>query len=150
IKAYSIDLNQLIKFLLDKQYSLVVTEISKQELREFLESIAALRPKSIKRKIASIKVLFNFLEFDDVITVNPMRKLRIKIREPWQLPRIMNLHEIRKVFKLAYGNLQHCTDRHSYAYFEKIRDLVVIELLFATGARVSEIANLKTENVDLS
>ena len=102
IKSYSIDLKQLTNFLIAKNYSVEITEISKVELREFLESISGLKPKSVKRKVAVIKAMFNYLEFEDKITANPLRKMRINIKEPKRLPKVMDIREIRKIFNSAY------------------------------------------------
>lgn len=148
IKAYSTDLSQLTKFLSEKNYSVEITEITKTELREFLEAISSLKPKSIKRKVATIKVLFNYLEFEDRILVNPLRKMRIKIRESKNLPRVMSMREINKIFKSAYKNIPLANDLNTFSFREMLRNIVVIELLFSTGARVSEIANLKDENIN--
>ena len=149
LKAYQGDIRQLIKFFLEKNYPMEITQITKVELRDFLESISSLKPKSIKRKIATIKAMFNYLEFEDKITLNPLRKMRIKIKESKQLPKVMDIQEIRKIFKSAYGKNRKITMTNSYSYIETLRNIVVIELLFATGARVSEIANLKDENINV-
>lgn len=102
IKSYSIDLKQLTNFLIAKSYSTEITGITKAELRGFLESISGLKPKSVKRKVAVIKAMFNYLEFEDKITANPLRKMRINIKEPKRLPKVMDIREIRKIFNSAY------------------------------------------------
>lgn len=150
IKSYGIDLAQMTRFLSHGNYSRKIVRIGKTELREFIESISFLKPKSIKRKVATIRALFNFLEFEDKIPSNPLRKMRIKIKEARDLPRVMDLKEISAVFKTAYGRHHNVKQKASYAYFRTLRDIVVVELLFATGARVSEIANLKVEDTDLT
>lgn len=150
VKAYQIDLMQFTKFLIEKSFSVEITHITKIEIREFLESISSLKPKSIKRKIATIKAMFNYLEFEDRILLNPLRKMRINIREPKNLPNVMNIGEIRRIFRVAYSRNTIIKDTKIYSYLETYRDVVVVELLFATGARVSEIANLTTENVDVN
>ncbi|MBK8945413.1 MAG: tyrosine-type recombinase/integrase [Ignavibacteriae bacterium] len=149
IKSYKIDLSQLFNFLINNDYSVDISEITKHELREYLISISALRPKSVKRKIAVLKAMFNYLEFEDAIVINPFRKMRIKIREPKVLPKAMNKTEVYSIFKTAYKQISSECSQTAYSYAEKLRNIVVIELLFATGARVSEIADLKKENVNI-
>lgn len=63
LKAYGIDLTQFIIFLKSREFSTVIVNITKVELREYIESISTLKPKSIKRKIAAIKAMFNFLDY---------------------------------------------------------------------------------------
>lgn len=150
IKAYTIDLTQLNKFLIEKNYSLEIIKITKTEIRGFLEAISSLKPKSIKRKIATIKAMFNFLEFEDKIVVNPFRKMRIKIQEEKRLPKVMDINEVDGILKSVYQKFYLCKKFNTCAYSETLRNVVVIELLFATGARVAEISNLKLENINVS
>lgn len=150
IKFYGIDLKQLTGFLLNKGYSTEIEQITKIELKEYLETISFRKPKTIKRKIATIKAVFNFLEYEDRILVNPLRKMKIKLKEPKRLPTIMNIDEIGKIFNTAYERRKSSKGKKRYSNNETIRDIVVIELLFATGARVSELADLKIDNIELS
>lgn len=150
LKAYETDLRQLFKFLQDKQYSLVLSEVTKTQLREHLGSISSLKPKSIKRKIATIRAMFNFLEFEEKIEINPVRKMRIKIKEPRQLPKALDITEIKEIFDCVYKQEKTISDKETYAYSESLRNIVVVELLFATGARVSEISYLKPEQMNLT
>ncbi|OJW83171.1 MAG: integrase, partial [Bacteroidetes bacterium 46-16] len=149
LKAYQIDLTQLLKFLKQKQYPLLVSEISKNQLRDYLESLSSLKPKSIKRKVATAKAMFNYLEYDDLITVNPFRKMRIRIKEDRNLPKVLSLQEITQIYGRAYNFQSYLQPSDKYSYFEAIRNIVVLELLFTTGGRVSEISNLRDENIDL-
>ncbi len=149
IKAYGIDLKQLQAFLTKKDYPDRVTSINKSMLRDYIQSLSGVKPKTLKRKIASGKALFNFLEFEDIIPVNPFRKMKIHIREPKNLPGVMNIHEVEKIIQSAYKAKHNETALESYAYAEAVRNIAVIELLFATGARVSEISRLKAEYMDL-
>ena len=141
IKSYQIDLIQLLNFLSEKKHSNEVLQITKVELREYLESLSFLKAKSIKRKVATIKVMFNYLEFEDILALNPMRKMRINIKEPKTLPRVLTIKQMEDIFKSAYEKRDRSEDKKGYSHFETIRNIVVVELLFATGARVSELSN---------
>ncbi len=147
IKAYNTDLNQFNVFLRSTFSLSMITEVTKRELREYLASMEAFKPKTVKRKIATIKALFNYLEFEDRITTNPFRKMRIRIKEDKKLPTVMNIIEISKILRKAYSHKNN-VDESSYAYFETLRNSIVIELLFNTGARVSEIAGLQIQNIN--
>ena len=149
LAAYTTDLKQFSIFLIDQAIS-DIHSISKVELRSFLEYLSKLKPKSIKRKIATLKAMFNYLEFEDAIAVNPFRKMRLQIKESKRLPNVMTVNEIAKLLKIAYQEKHQRTDKSSYRHYEAVRNIVVLELLFGTGARVSEIATLRIENIDLS
>ncbi len=147
IKSYKIDLVQFEQFLIKNSCTLITSEIGKTDLRDFLDSVSELKPKSIKRKVATIRAMFNYLEFEDIIQVNPLRKMRIRIKEPKSLPKVMDIREVGKIFRSAYNAKEKAA--RTFSRFEALRNVVVVELLFATGARVSEIAGLKKENIDI-
>src|ERR1700674_5015932 len=81
IKSYLTDLNQFTEFLTQKNYPTESNQITKKELIEFLKQISVLKAKSIKRKIATLKGIFGYLEFEEKITENPFRKIRMRIKE---------------------------------------------------------------------
>lgn len=149
LKAYKTDLAQLIAFMQSRSFDIAITSISKVELKEYLISIGSLKPKSVKRKIATVKALFNYLEFEDILAINPFRKMRINIKEPKRLPLVMDIREITRIFKTAYIYKRMKTKPETYSYFQALRDIVILELLFGTGARVSEIAGLTKNNINL-
>lgn len=147
IKAYSSDMKQFCLFV-GRRIS--IDKVGKTEIRDYVASLSSFKPKTIKRKVATLKALFNFLEFDDAILLNPFRKMRIRIKEPKRLPSVMDIQEITGIFRATYGRRHLLDNPASYRYRSAIRNIAVIELLFATGARVSEIANLRVESLQLS
>lgn len=149
MKAYQIDLLQLQAFLTPKEVS-YIADISKTHLRDYLATLSALKPKSIKRKVAAIKTLFNYMEFEDRILINPFRKMRIKIKEPQILPTVLELSEVIRIFKSGHEMKKQVRNKNSYSYLESIRNIAILELLFTTGARVSEISNLREESINLN
>lgn len=148
IEFYGIDLKQFEVFLNTNELNSYVTKIDKYALKDYLKHLASFKPKTIKRKLATLKALFNYLEFEDEITVSPFRKLRVKIKEPRNLPTLMNTYEVGKIFKAAYAEKEELAVSDNN-YLVKIRNIAVIELLFATGIRVSELCDLKDEHVNL-
>lgn len=149
IKFYSLDLRQFTSFIGAKNDS-DIRRISKIELRRFLESLSHHKPKTIKRKMATIKALFNFLEFDDVIAINPVRKIKMRIKEPKKLPTVLGITEIEKMLRLLHQKRNTYTNDKVYRFKECVRNIAVIELLFATGGRVSEVAKLKLHDLDMT
>lgn len=148
IKAYKMDLNQFLIFLKRNKFSFKLTAIDKNTLKEFIKCISNKKAKTIKRKIATLKAMFNYLEYEDEILINPFRKMRIQIKEPFNLPVVLTYNEVFKIFKYVYQLKNKHKDRNKYSYYEITRDIAILELLFATGIRVSELCNLKTNNID--
>lgn len=148
IKAYKTDLIQFVTFFERNNYPLEVSSICKTEIQHYIEFISFFKPKTKKRKIATVKAFLNYLEFEDKIVSNPIRKLRIKIKEPLRLPRCLSFQEMNNIFKTAYQEYTKTT-KYSYQFYNALKTLAIIEILFTTGARVSEISNLKINDVDL-
>lgn len=149
LKAYRTDLTQLVEFFKKRKYTSDITAITKHELREYIEFRSTLKPKSLKRKVASLKAMFSYLEYEERIALNPLRKMRIRIKEPLSLPKVLNISEVKKIYDIVYANGIDTININS-EYCETLRNIVIIELLFVTGARVSELADLKSSQIDLT
>ena len=150
LKAYSIDLRQFLEHLAAELQIATLEAVDKVALRAYIKSLfGPLKEKSVKRKVATLKALFHFLEREDAIAVNPFRKMDVRIKETRRLPRTIPLPDLKRLFKHLYRLKHDHPDRASYAYKALVRDIAVLEILFATGARVAEVCHLKDEDVDL-
>ena len=145
LKAYEIDLRQFISFVGAES-----CVYSKEVLQSYIAHLQSnYKIKSVKRKIASLKAFFNYLEYEGILATNPFSKMRIKLHEPLLLPRTIPLAVVDKLLHCAYQ--QKAADAVGTAqFYSKLRDIAVLELLFATGVRVSELCSLKPEFVDLA
>lgn len=141
LKAYRIDLNQYIAFSISPKLSLkdtvdsFITDLHKQY-----------KSKTVKRKIASLKAFFHYLSYREILSENPFDKLDIRFREAKLLPRTIPFHSIHLFLNTLYQQKELA---HSdYQMHCCIRDIAVIELLFATGMRISELCALKPSDID--
>ncbi len=145
LKAYKIDLTQFTYFIKDNDY-----ELNKTNISNFITYLhKTYKPKTVRRKIASLKAFCNFLEYDEIIEKNPFTKMKIKFQEPLLLPKTLSLNTIQAVLSAAYGELYLAKESTNY-YNSVLRDIAVLELLFATGVRVSELCSLTVMDVNLS
>ena len=87
------------------------------------------------------------MEFEEEITENPFDKLKLKIKINRLLPSVLSVREVQTILTALYNKKKQASE-DSFKYKTVIRDIAVIELLFATGIRVSELCNLKKENID--
>ncbi len=144
LKAYRIDLRQF-----REQLSVAcVSQVSLEMLENFIGSLhQSFKPKTVKRKIASLKAFFHYLEYRDVIDVNPFNKIHTKFREPVILPKVIPLHTIKTFLATMYEQRERAGDDGENKKI--LRDIAVIEVLFSTGMRVSELCSLRPEDVDL-
>ena len=144
LKAYRIDLRQF-----SEQIS--VTEASDLTSATLETYVAKLHqqyaPKTVKRKIASLKALFHYFEYKEIIDHNPFYKLQIKFREPIILPKTIPLQTIETLLNTIYKQYHNASS--SYQKKNSLRDIAVIELLFATGIRISELCTIQPQNIDL-
>lgn len=144
IKAYKIDLTQFSIIVQEKD----ISKISTNSLELYIAFLhQTYKPKTAKRKIASIKAFYHYLEYKDIILLNPFNKLQIKFREPLILPKTIPLHTLENLLRTAYN--EHSTATTLYQYRKTLQDIAILELLFSTGIRISELCSLKASDVNL-
>lgn len=132
ILAYSKDIEQLIKYLEEAGVKSIAA-VGKTELEAFLKKLAAdgYTPKSLSRKINSIKTFYRFLKNNNSLAVNPASEIshpKYEIKPP------------RILSKMEYRALRDAcrTDVRTYA---------IVELFLQTGIRIGELATLKLSSV---
>lgn len=142
LKAYTIDLRQFCEYMQNQNYCL------RENLLDYIDDLhKKYKPQSAKRKIACVKAFYRYMEMEDVLEENPFHKVQIKYKMPVQLPKTIPLQYVETILRYAYNALQHAES----AYQKKtvLRNTIVLELLFSTGMRVSEISHLRISNIDL-
>lgn len=149
LKAYSTDLKQFALYIKDTGDELNFKSMSKETLKSYLQEIFHLKPKTVKRKIASLKAMLNFLEYEDDDYINPFRKIKVRLKEPSLLPAVMTLGEVKKILTVMYKELNNNQNTDSYTYRAQTRNIAIVEILFSTGMRVSEVCNLNYEDINL-
>ncbi|MCM1100425.1 MAG: tyrosine-type recombinase/integrase [Clostridium sp.] len=143
LKAYRIDLGQYAQFCHGSPDC-----FSRHFVDNYITSLHKMyTPKTVKRKIASLKAFFHYLEYREILNTNPFAKLDVRFREPKLLPKTIPLHTIQTFLSTLYAQ-KHRT-RSEYQFRCCVRDIAVIELLFATGIRISELCSLKPSDIDL-
>ncbi len=137
IEAYSRDLKGLAGFI--KERAISFEKIDIDLLTNYISYLSKrLSKRSLARNISAIRTFFKFLVLEGVIQENPARFLEVpKVSKT--LPSILNEYEIELL-------LNQPSDSTPIG----IRDRAMIELLYATGVRVSELVHLKITDVDLS
>lgn len=145
IRAYRADLRQMAEITGSTKD---IFEVSKTDIKCYLQAIAHFKHKTIKRKIATLRSMLNYLECEYVNYINPMRKMQIKMKEPLRLPVVMTIEEMRLILNSLYSRTNNSAE-DTYSYKAAIRNIAVVELLFASGMRVSELCSLRNKDVDM-
>ena len=144
LKAYRIDLTQFTCKVTVNDISAITPAI----LEKFIANLHQMyKPKTVKRKIASLKAFFHYLEYRELIEQNPFNKIQVKFREPTVLPKIIPLSTVEVFLYTIYKQRQ--TAKTVYQRKNALRDAAVIEMLFATGMRISELCSLRVCDVNL-
>lgn len=144
LKAYRIDLSQFLGYIMSRD-----GELTKINITNYITLLhQRYKPKSVKRKIASMKAFFNYLVYEEILLESPLAKLKVKFKEAFVLPRTIPLTVIENIFALVY-HIKQQPDLSDYQYHVILRNIAVLEMLFATGIRVSELCSLKAKDVDL-
>ncbi len=144
LKAYRIDLRQFSQ----QHMATTILDITSDILEKYITILnKTYKPKTVKRKIASIKAFFSYLEYKDYIEKNPFNKVKTKFREPIILPKIIPLYTVETFLATIYKQQKEANT--IYQKRNALRDAAVIELLFATGLRISELCSLRKNDIDL-
>lgn len=145
VKAYRIDITQFYDYLAENQLLL-----DKGGINHYLDYLHdKYRQRTVKRKIASVKAFFSYLDYEERIESNPFNRVRVRFKEEQLLPRNVSQESIEKLLKYMYK--QKNSDKLSkWKRRLLLRDICVIELLFITGMRISELCELHQDSIDLS
>ncbi len=141
ILAYSNDLAQFSQYLQLTYEIKEIQDINHTLIRSWIVSMMdeKISPRSVNRKITTLKTFYKYLLRQQVVTENPM----LKIQSPKTSKRL-------PVF-VEKDNMNALLDTIEFGSdFDGERNKLIIELLYATGIRLSELINLKQTNVDLN
>lgn len=145
IKSYSIDLKQYIEFISQNDSPWYI----KSSIEDYIDQLHnKYKPKSVKRKTASLKAFFHYLEIEEVIENNPFHKIQLHYKEPFLLPKTIPLKDIEAIIKYAYINNKSSST--PYTHQVTLRNVLILELLFASGMRISELCSLRLSQIDLN
>ena len=139
--SYEADLKQFQSFFSDYSSNQKIETADKRAIRSWIVelSLKNLSPKSINRKIATLKSFFKFLIKREIIEVNPTANIN-SLKTDQKIPNFIKEKDINYLF----DNLKVENN------FEGQRDLLILELLYGTGIRISELINLKTKNINIT
>lgn len=132
IVAYSKDIEQLVAFLTNAGKKDILT-VSREELEAFLKKLAAdsYTPKSISRKINSMKTFYRFLKTTGVMVIDPASDIEHP-KYDVKPPRILSKLEYRALRDACRGD---------------VRTHAIVELFLQTGLRIGELANLSLNDL---
>lgn len=142
VRAYRIDLGQLLDWLRRKDDA----ELDEAAIKGYLAHLnARYAASSAKRKIASARAFAAYLSHERK-TCSPFASARIGIREPQRLPRTIALGDLARILE---PGAEPQAGKSALSRFLGLRDQAILEVLIATGVRVSELCLLDVEDCDV-
>ncbi len=138
IISYRDDILEYLKFL--ERECLDLCEVRYSDIRFLLDYYDSMHLKSlsIRRKISSLKGFYKYLCRNSKIDDNPFSYVTLPKKEK-KLPQYLNYNEMIEIF-----------DTIDTSDLLGLRNRLIMELLYATGIRVSELVNIKNKDIDLS
>ena len=138
VKAYEVDLLAFISWITDNTNTDVIN-IKEDNINKYISYLfkTKLKSSSVNRKISSIKSFYLFLIKKNIVNTSPISEV-ISPKQEKYLPSSMSEDEVDKLLNSPDSNIK----------IEK-RDKAMIEMLYATGMRISELVNLKITDVDM-
>lgn len=135
IVAYRRDIREFLEFLARNR--LKPEEVEHRELLQFLQELyQRLSSRSVARKVVSVRSFYRFLILDGYLANDPTETLESP-RTLHSLPKYLSQEEVERLLQLPDVTKSH-----------GLRDRAMLEVLYATGLRVSELARLQVENVN--
>lgn len=155
VEGYLMDIAQFVAFTWGDEavgkvkWGSADTFAARKFLVEFQK--AGMQPATTGRKLSSLRSFYRFLEREEYVEVNPFGGLRAPKRSR-KLPEVLSAGEVVKLIEAPAKMLSQekknggISDKQEYA---SARDTAILEVLYSTGARVSEIIGLEEQDVDL-
>ena len=140
VTSYQNDIVQFTSFINPQKEEINLQEINHQQIRAWVSDLMKhkIAARSVNRKLSALKSFFKFLQRQQIIEVNPMSKISGP-KTPKRLPSFVDEHQMEDLFtKVKFDE-----------GFAGQRDKLILDLLYQTGIRRSELTHLKETDVDL-
>ncbi len=141
VKSYLNDISQFQKYLLKTYPDIDLKNADLQIVRSWIVFLIdnQLSKRTVNRKIVSLNSFYKYLEKEEVVKENPVKNIQgFKTAE-----RIVKYLEIKEIIQIL-DNFEFKDD------FDGIRDKLILEMLYGTGMRLSELLNLKVHDLESS
>lgn len=130
INSYMLDLEDFFK-----TFNGSIESCTKKDILAYISSINGLEVSTVNRHISSLKSFFNYLVDESIIKVSPMEEVS-SLKSPKKLPKYLSISEVDKLLNIPLNS--------EFDY----RNKAMLELMYATGLRVSELVSIEYSNID--
>lgn len=130
INSYMLDLEDFFK-----TFNGSIESCTKKDILTYISSINGLEVSTVNRHISSLKSFFNYLVDENIIKVSPMEEVS-SLKKAKKLPKYLSISEVNKLLNIPLNS--------EFDY----RNKAMLELMYATGLRVSELISIEYSNID--
>lgn len=130
INSYMLDLEDFFK-----AFNGSIESCTKKDILAYISSINGLEVSTVNRHISSLKSFFNYLVDESIIKVSPMEEVS-SLKKAKKLPKYLSISEVNKLLNIPLNS--------EFDY----RNKAMLELMYATGLRVSELVSIEYSNID--
>ena len=140
VLSYQNDIEQLRGFIITQKGDFDPKKLTSDELREWVIALMDIgeKPSSVKRKISAVRSFYKFLNLKNLTDNNPTLKI-IAPKVPKPLPKFFYEKDLDNCLEISKNNCN----------FEGVRNSLIIELIYQTGLRRSEVVGLEDKDVDI-
>ncbi|HXT68428.1 MAG TPA: tyrosine-type recombinase/integrase [Vicinamibacterales bacterium] len=146
LRSYASDLEDFGRFA---GPAIPIAGVDREVIRSFAHHLLEerkVKATTARRRMATLKVLFRWLEKEDAVPISVFHRLDLSIRLPKRLPRALTGEEIRQLLRRAESARK---TRARAAQYEALVMHFVVVALFTTGVRISELVSVRRTDVDI-
>lgn len=143
LKAYRHDLAHISAFASEVELDDVgIASVDRKLVQRWLGSMTDVQPRTVRRRLATVKLMFSSLERHGAVSENLLAGLRCEVKVGLNLPRTVARSTVTSLLRAVRNQAARSPD----AMRRTTRETALVELLFATGMRVSEVAAMNISN----
>ena len=145
LKAYKQDIEHLSTFIEKPGNDTPLSSVDRNLVQRWLGSMTGAQPRTVRRRLATLKSMFASLERHGSLDQNPLAGLRSEVKVGISLPRTVARSTVKSLLRAARtqsGSSENASRRRT-------RETAVVEMLFATGMRVSEVVATNLAHLDM-
>jgi integrase/recombinase XerC len=140
LRAYENDIFDFFECIFDEEAVILITEVTTLNVRRWMSELIknGLSPRTVNRKTAALNSFFKYLMRKKKVSANPVSGIT-KPKAAKKLPAFITEEKLATILDSSVNHLDN---------YSSYRDYVILETFYATGMRISELANLKHSDVD--
>lgn len=144
LRAYTSDLTHFVAHL---GQDVDVRGVDRDRVREYARALLSggrLKETTVKRRLATLRVLFRWLEREEIVPLSVFHRLELSIRLPRRLPRALNVGEMQRL--LTRARIRRNSRRRDERYESALMHFVLVTL-FTTGLRIGELITVSLSDI---